>query len=232
MLGMFPGIPLFNKSVLTVSLFLVLFASYIFIVLLLNPRVILLRISASIYLGGMLSNCIDKMFFLGVRDHLSFTPGIFFNMADVFQWFSLPFLIGSLFYYSKEIWNENCLRKSFFTGAKSQLKISLNLGAILFVNILILGFFYISFLNYIQVGPSIYLQFINTFIWFSLATMFVSFVFVMIYSQRIVGPFNSLIAYIENRKFKQNQIFKIRKGDPLAEIEKIAQLLSEAKDEN
>lgn len=227
MMGFFSSVPLFYKSVLMISFFLILLAGYIFVLLLLNPEVPLLRISASSYLAGMFSNCIDKMIFLGVRDHLTFNKIIYFNFADVFQWISLPFVIFSLYYYSNELWSEKCLRKSLLVGVKSQLQISFNLVIIVFINILFIGFFCISFLNYINVSAEAYTQFLKLYSIFSIAIVLSSSLFIFIYSQRIVGPFVSLISFIKSKKYKEKQTFKIRKGDPLTELEVIADIITQ-----
>jgi hypothetical protein len=66
---------------------------------------------------------------------------------------------------------------------------------------------------------------------FSSALFISSLVFIIIYSQRIVGPLVSLTTYLKNKNYKHNS-FKIRKGDPLEELETIAHLIKEKHHEN
>jgi len=225
MMNMFSSLPLFYKSIFAISVFFVIFAFYIFVSMLLIPDVSLLRLSSSTYLAGMLSNCFDKMLFLGVRDHFNFFQLFHFNLADVFQWISLPILIFSLFYYSEKLWSDNCLRKSFFLGAKSQLRIAKNFGAIILLNIFLVLFFFSAFLKYIHVSQDVIELFLKSFFIYSFAIILLSFMFTLIYSQRIVGPFISFIQFIKNKKH-HHQKYKIRKGDPLTELEEIAEILN------
>ena len=222
--GMFYELPTIYKSVIAVSFFLLIFAIYSFFLILLIPKVPLLKLSSSAFMGGVFSNCIDKMIFLGVRDHLTFDSHLYFNLADAFQLISIPVLCYSLFYYSQELWGDECLRKSFFLGVKSQIKISVNFLAILLINLILMGIFFLSFLNFIHTSQDVVYQFLKTFLIFSSALFFSSMFFILIYSQRIVGPFISFTAYLKNKNYK-NQNFKVRQGDPLIELETIADLI-------
>jgi hypothetical protein len=175
-------------------------------------------------MAGILSNCIDKMLYLGVRDHLTIYKDVFFNLADAAQLVSLPVLIFSLLYYSEELWGENSLRKSFFIGVKSQLKISFYFGSIVATNLVFVGMFFLYYMRFMRVSQTSYDDFYTTYGIFSISIISSSFVFILIYSQRIVGPFISFKEYLKNKKYK-NQSFKIRKGDPLIELEEIAELI-------
>ena len=228
-LGSFEHVPLFTKSVVSCSIFLILFSLVIYFQLLLIPSVTLFRLSLNSYFASMLSNCIDKMLYLGVRDFILVKNDIVFNVADSFQWIALPLLIYSVFKYSKELWRPDCLRKSYFTGAKSQLKITCNFSVIILTNLFFMAFFSYSFLNYIGLSNDGRIKFLVSSMIFITALSFASIVFVLVYSQRIVGPVASLLAHIKKNKTAESN-YKMRKGDPLVELEEIALLMR--KEEN
>jgi hypothetical protein len=79
-------------------------------------------------------------------------------------------------------------------------------------------------MRFMRVSQTSYDDFYTTYGIFSISIISSSFVFILIYSQRIVGPFISFKEYLKNKKYK-NQSFKIRKGDPLIELEEIAELI-------
>lgn len=224
LLGAFESLPLFTKSVISCSIFLVLFSLVIYIQLLLIPRVFLLRLSLNSYFAAMFSNCLDKILHLGVKDFITFDGEIIFNLADSIQWIALPLVVYSFFKYSTEIWTPNCLRRSFFLGIRSQMTIVWTFSILVLINLIVVSIFNYSFLTYIGLSLNERLKYLGTLSVFIMALSFVSFVFTVLYSQRIVGPLVSLLSYVKkNKNFDQN--YKIRKGDPLVELEEIASLI-------
>ncbi len=224
LLGSFETLPLFTKSVVSCSIFLILLSLVIYIQLLLIPRVLLLRISLNAYFAAMFSNCLDKILHLGVKDFITFDGMIIFNLADVVQWVALPLVIFSFFKYSSEIWTPNCLRKSFFLGVKSQINIAWTFSLLVLINLFIVSIFNYSFLTYIGLSLNERIKYLGTLSIFIFSLSFVSIVFTVLYSQRIVGPLISLLSYVKKDK-SFNQNYKIRKGDPLVELEEIASLI-------
>ena len=228
-LGSFESIPLFMKSVVSCSVFLVIFSLVIYIQMLLVPQVAMLRIALNSYFAAMFSNCLDKILYLGVRDFITFDGLIIFNIADVVQWVALPILIFSFFKYSDVLWTPNCLRKSYFMGVRSQMNIVWTFSFLVLTNLIFISFFNYSFLTYIGVDESELYKFLGASSIYIGALFFVSIIFTLVYSQRIVGPVISLLSHIKSAKTIANN-YKIRKGDPLVELEEIASLIR--KEEN
>ena len=228
-LGSFESIPLFTKSVVSCSVFLVAFSLVIYIQMLLVPQMAILRIALNSYFAAMFSNCLDKILYVGVRDFITIDGNVVFNIADVVQWIALPLLIFSFFKYSDVLWTPNCLRKSYFLGVRSQLKIVWTFSLLVLTNLIFISFFNYSFLTYIGVVESERFKFLGASSIYIGALFFVSIIFTLIYSQRIVGPVISLLSHMKNDKTIAH-IYKIRKGDPLVELEEIASLIR--KEEN
>jgi hypothetical protein len=227
-LGFFDFLPLFTKSVVSCSIFLMIFSSLLYVQILLVPRVLGLRISLNVYFSAMFSNCIDKMFYLGVRDFITIDNHVVFNVADIFQWISLPMIVFFLFKNADELWTLNCLRKNNFLGSKGQLKIVLTFSSVLFANFVFFLLFNYSFLTYVNVSESERVRYLVTSFIFSGSMFFMSVVFMLTYTQRIVGPFVSLLAHIKRNKNIEST-YKVRKGDPIVEFEEIALALKKGK---
>ncbi len=228
-LGSFESIPLFTKSVVSCSVFLVAFSLIIYIQMLLVPQVTLLRIALNSYFASMFSNCLDKIFYVGVKDFITLDGQIIFNIADVVQWIALPLLIFSFFKYSDVLWTPNCLRKSYFLGVRSQRKIVGTFSLLVLLNLIFISIFNYSFLTYIGVDESERYKFLGAASIYIGALFFVSILFMIVYSHRIVGPVLSLLSHVKSDKTNAHN-YKIRKGDPLVELEEIALLIR--KEEN
>ena len=228
-LGSFESIPLFTKSVVSCSIFLVIFSLVIYIQMLLVPQVAMLRIALNSYFAAMFSNCLDKILYVGVRDFITFDGVIIFNIADVVQWIALPVLIFSFFKYSDVLWTPNCLRKSSYMGVRSQMNIVWTFSFLVLTNLIFISFFNYSFLTYIGIDKDERYKFIGASSIYIGALFFVSIIFTLVYSQRIVGPVISLLSHIKSAKTIA-QSYKLRKGDPLVELEEIASLIR--KEEN
>lgn len=223
-LGYLSDFSAFTKSVLITSSFLIILASFILLMILLNIELPLLRFSASLFVGGVFSNCIDRMLLHYVRDLWTLNGEIFFNFADFCQWIGIPLLIGLIFYHRQEIWRENCVRKSFIIISKSHFKIIKNVLTIFLVTMTIYFLFNLSFLKFLNVGETAYKRYLLLSLIFGSANFILSAVFIFIYAQRIVGPLQALHRHLVDDKLSLSN-FQIRRGDPLVELKEISSII-------
>jgi lipoprotein signal peptidase len=219
-LGYLSDFSAFTKSVLITSSFLIILAAFILVMILLNIELPALRFSASLFLGGVFSNCIDRMLLHYVRDLWTLDGEIFFNFADISQWIGAPLLIGLVFYHRQEIWKENCVRKSFIIVSKSHFKIIKNVLTIFLVTMTIYFLFNLSFLKFLNVGETAYKRYLVLSLIFGSANFILASVFVFIYAQRIVGPLQALHRHLVDDNLSLSN-FQIRRGDPLVELKEI-----------
>lgn len=223
-LGYLADFSAFTKSVLITSSFLIVLAVFILMMILLNLELPYLRLSASLFLGGVFSNCIDRMLLHHVRDLWTLDGEIFFNFADVSQWIGAPLLISLLFYYRREIWTENCVRKSFIIISKSHFKIIKNILTIFLITLTIYLLFNLSFLKFLNVGETAFKRYLLLSLIFGIANFTLASVFIFIYAQRIVGPLQALRRHLVEENLSLSN-FQIRKGDPLVELKEISSII-------
>jgi lipoprotein signal peptidase len=215
--------PIFVKTVLLGSGFLLLLTLYVYSMYLLVHPVLVLRVASSFFIAGALSNCLDRIWYHYVRDHFTIDGLFYFNFADLIMWLSLPVVVFCLFYYRNQIWRENCLRKSFAFLGSSHVQITKHFLSIICVSYISLMLFHLSFVRYMNVGASA----LRTYLWlaacFSVATAALTTMLVIIYSQRIVGPLQALKRHLVSDDSGND--FTMRKGDPLVELKEISSII-------
>jgi lipoprotein signal peptidase len=221
MLGYMASLSIFSKSVLLASGFLLLLVVYVYAMSLLSKDVMLLRITSSVFVGGAFSNCLDRMLFHYVRDHLTIFGDYFFNLADIAMWISGPLVIYFLFFYRKQIWHEDCLRRSFVVVSKSHRLITWHIMGIFIATLIVFMLFHLSFLRFLNIGTSAIQSYVALSLLFGLCTFILSGLFVFIYAQRIVGPIQALKRHLQEKQSKSTS-FNIRLGDPLVELKEIS----------
>lgn len=215
--------PTIVKSVLISSIFLVLMAIYVYSMALLAKPVVYLRLFGAIFVGGALSNCLDRMMFQYVRDHWSVYPGLYFNFADVGMWLGFICLVLSLFYYRNDIWREDCLRSVFSSPSKGHRHIVGHIGLIVVASNVTTIFFSLAFLRFMNVGESAITLFCWLAVLFTLASGLVSAMFLYVYAQRIVGPIQALKRYLTTSGTADS--FRMRQNDPLKELTEISLII-------
>jgi lipoprotein signal peptidase len=223
-LGYMSELSVFVKSVLMTSGYLLLLVVFIYSMMLLTQKVPFLRGAAALFLGGVSSNCLDRMLFHFVRDHWTFDGEVFFNFADVCIWIGLPILVFFIFFYRKDIWREDCVRRSFVLVSKSHQQIIKHILGIFVFTIIIFSLFQVAFLKFINVGDSaLYTYAVLSFI-FGSCTLMLTGLFIFIYTQRIVGPLQKLQRHLSDEKLSVSE-FNMRKGDPLVELKEISKII-------
>jgi lipoprotein signal peptidase len=223
-LGYMSELSVFVKSVLMTSGYLLLLVMFIYSMMLLTQKLPLLRGSGALFMGGVSSNCLDRMLFHYVRDHWTFDGEVFFNFADVCIWIGTPALVFCIFFYRKDIWREDCVRRSFVLVSKSHQQITKHIVAIFTFTIFIFFLFQIAFLKFINVGQTaLYTYSILSFV-FGACTLVLTGLFVFIYTQRIVGPLQKLQRHLSDDSLSVSG-FNMRKGDPLVELKEISKII-------
>jgi len=217
------------KSVLISSIFLVLMAIYVYSMALLAKPVLYLRLFGAVFVGGALSNCLDRMVYQYVRDHWAIFPGLYFNFADVCMWLGFICLLLSLFYYRNDIWREDCLRSVFSSPSRSHRHIVSHIGLIVVASNLTTIFFSLSFLRFMNVGETAITLYCWLAVLFTGASGFVSAMFLYIYAQRIVGPIQALKRYLTTSE--TTDVFRMRQNDPLKELTEISLLIDKMEKE-
>jgi lipoprotein signal peptidase len=223
-LGYMAELSVFVKSVLLTSAYLLLVVMFIYSMMLLTHKVLLLRGFASLFLGGVSSNCLDRMLFHYVRDPWTFDREVYFNFADVCIWIGAAALVFFLFYYRKEIWREDCVRRSFVVVSRSHQQITKHVLAIFTFTIVIFSMFQIAFLKFINVGDSALTTYAILSFIFGSCTLILTALFVFIYAQRIVGPLQKLQRLLSDENLSVSE-FNIRRGDPLIELKEISRII-------
>jgi lipoprotein signal peptidase len=225
MLGYMASLSIFSKSVLLASGFLIMLVIYIYAMTLLSKEVKFLRIFSSVFVGGAFSNCLDRMLFQYVRDHLTLFGDYFFNLADVAMWISGPLVIFFLFFYRKQVWHEDCLRRSFVVVSKSHRLITWHIMGIFIATLIVFMLFHLSFLRFLNVGSSAMQTYVALSLLFGFCTFILSSLFIFIYAQRIVGPLQALKRHLLEKQIKPSSL-NIRLGDPLVELKEISVIIN------
>ncbi|MBP9674633.1 MAG: signal peptidase II [Bacteriovoracaceae bacterium] len=235
MLGSFADLPIFLRIISISTIFSFIFFLFILINYLLKAFFPILRLGMSFFIGGIAGNALDRAINGKVLDFISFpfSPHIFFNLADTFQWIGFGLILWGLFKYEREIWHPQNLRGNFFVDKSYQLQMSFKFSLISLFCSLILGIFSYTFLKFMssELAPLMAEKMLTTFTlsFFFLGLLFALILFVVgiFISHRSAGPVYAFGLFVEDLLMGKNRDFKLRQGDHHLHLQEVAIKLKE-----
>lgn len=246
MLGFLSELPQLLKvvTISTTGMFLVI--SYFIILYMLPIQSLVLNIGLSIFLGGILGNVLDRIYFGKVIDfiQISITDNFhsaFFNLADLFQLLGFAAVLFIVIKDGEKIWRENNKRKAIWVNSKFQLKYSLILlmvGMGISLVSVVFSYTYLKMTIIEIAGDNPILiarfatPFLVTFIIIAFSICLILFLFGKIISHKIAGPIYAFEKYLNeaiDSKVKNSELrdFKLRSDDDFKELEDFARLIKE-----
>ena len=213
--------------------------SFVILQYLLPTRSLNLRIGMSILIGGVLGNVIDRIVWGYVVDFIvigseNLSTGVF-NLADVLQWLGYAIMGYAIIRDSDNFWPKENLRKMSWIDPRFQLRYCYILIICGLGFSLIAGVFSYTFLRFVVIdlignNPRLLDQFLTpfllTFSVVSLAFTGILFIVGMHISHRIVGPVHAFKKFVENFIDGNTYKLRLRRGDELPELEKLADRIS------
>lgn len=222
-LGSFSDLPPALRVVSISTLYGFIFLLFLLVQYLLVAKLAALRTGATLLMGGISGNTIDRAAYGSVIDFISIIPQTYFNLADVFQLIGFSLVVYSLFRDQEEIWHPNCVRKNYIVNGKLQLRFALKFVSIGFALSLIIGVFTLSFLTLLSIERSHVTAFVISYVVITLIYLIITFVAGFIISHKYLGPLYAFELFVEDIVQGKNRDFRLRKGDNYKHLEEIAE---------
>ena len=206
-------------------------------------RLLSLRISLSILVGGILGNVLDRIFYGYVIDFIAIKYGgwhsAIWNVADMIQWVGYALMVYALVKHSEKLWPDQNDRKSFWVNKKFQIKHSVLFTAIgLFLTLVSLVFSYtylkVTLEEIVGYNPALIKKFTKPFLYtyIILAVLFSIVLFSVgkLISHRIAGPlyaFQRFLSEVLEGKglTKSGAALKLRTNDDFKHLEELAEII-------
>lgn len=219
----------------------IIFILYVLLMYVIPRRGQWLKFGLSFLVGGMLGNVSDKIVYGKTIDFIPFEVGRFhsyFNVADMFLWSGAVITLWMVFARDKLIWYPDSVRGNYFVRPREQLKVSLNLGLVVFCCAMVLGIFAYSFLSTTLVGtPEEKSDIMNSFFFTYMALTgllcLIAFVAGVIISHKSAGPVYAFELYVSDLMKGKDRKLRLREGDNFQHLEDLAdKLRAHFKDRN
>lgn len=241
MLGLFSDLPAVLRIVTLSTSGVFILCIYCLLQYLIPGRMLSLRLSLSVLVGGIIGNVLDRIFYGYVIDFICIETATWhspiWNMADVIQWLGYLMMVYSLFKYSGQLWPDQNARKTFWINRKFQLKHSvLFMITGLFLTLVSAVFSYtylrVSLQEVAGYNPLLIDKFTQPFLvtFFILALMFALLLFSVgkLMSHRIAGPIYAFERFLkdilEGRGLtKSGAALQLRNNDDLRHLEELAE---------
>ncbi len=241
MLGLFSELPAVLRIVTLSTTGAFILCLYSLVQYLIPGRLLALRVSLSILVGGILGNVLDRIFYGYVIDfmavQISEWHSPIWNLADVIQWFGYILMVYFLFKYNAQLWPDKNERKSFWINKKFQIKHSVLFTATGFFLCLICMVFSYTYLkvtiqeltgNNSEIVAKFTKPFLYTFIILALMFTIILFSIGKLISHRIAGPlyaFERFLSDILEGKglTKQGAALQLRTNDDFKHLEELAE---------
>lgn len=240
MLGLFSDLPAVLRIVTLSTSGVFILCIYSLIQYLIPGRLLSLRISLSILVGGILGNVLDRIFYGYVIDFIAIKYGgwhsAIWNVADMIQWVGYALMVFALVKHSEKLWPDQNDRKSFWVNKKFQIKHSFLFTAIgLFLTLVSMVFSYtylkVTLEEIVGYNPALIKKFTKPFLYtyIILAVLFSIVLFSVgkLISHRIAGPlyaFQRFLSEILEGKglTKSGAALKLRTNDDFKHLEELA----------
>jgi signal peptidase II len=201
MLGLFSDLPAVLRIVTLSTSGIFILCIYSLIQYIIPTKMLGLRLSLSILVGGILGNVLDRIFYGYVIDfisvHIRGWHSPIWNVADVIQWIGYIFMVYSLVKHSDKLWPDQNERKTFWVNKKFQIKHSIFFtvtGLFLTLVSLVFSYTYLKVTLQELVGNNPVLvekftePFLITYIVLALIFSIILFTVGKLISHRIAGP--------------------------------------------
>lgn len=241
MLGLFSELPAVLRIVTLSTSGVFILCLYSLVQYLIPRRLLILRISLSILVGGILGNVLDRIFYGYVIDFIAIeTPqwhSPIWNVADVIQWLGYILMVYSLLKYSEQLWPDQNERKTFWVNKKFQIKYSVFFTVTgLFLTLISLVFSYtylkVTLEEIVGYNPALVSKFTQPFL-FTFLTLALIFSLILFFvgkviSHRIAGPlyaFERFLKEVLGGKGLTNSgaALKLRTNDDFKHLEELAE---------
>jgi signal peptidase II len=241
MLGLFSDLPAVLRIVTLSTSGVFILCIYCLLQYLIPGRMLSLRLSLSVLVGGIIGNVLDRIFYGYVIDFICFQTATWhspiWNLADVIQWLGYLIMVYSLFKYSGQLWPDQNARKTFWINRKFQLKHSvLFMMTGLFLTLVSAVFSYtylrVSLQEVVGYNPLLIDKFTRPFLitFFILALMFALLLFSVgkLMSHRIAGPIYAFERFLKDilegkGLTKSGAALQLRNNDDLKHLEELAE---------
>lgn len=241
MLGLFSDLPAVLRIVTLSTSGVFILCIYCLLQYLIPGRMLSLRISLSILVGGIIGNVLDRIFHGYVIDFICVQTASWhspiWNLADVIQWLGYAIMVYSLFKYSGQLWPDQNVRKTFWVNRKFQLKHSLLfMMSGLFLTLVSAVFSYtylrVSLQELVGYNPLLIEKFTRPFLvtYIVLALIFSILLFSLgkLMSHRIAGPIYAFERFLRDilegkGLTRPGAALQLRNNDDLKHLEELAE---------
>jgi signal peptidase II len=240
MLGLFSDLPAVLRIVTLSTSGVFILCIYSLIQYLIPGKLLSLRISLSILVGGILGNVLDRILYGYVIDFISIVRGnwhsAIWNVADMIQWVGYAMMVFTLIKHSEKLWPDQNERKTFWVNRKFQIKHSFLFTAIgLFLTLVSIVFSYtylkVTIEEIVGYNPVLVQKFTKPFLYtyLILTVLFAIILFLVgkLISHRIAGPLYAFQRFLEQildgkGLTKTGQALKLRTNDDFKHLEELA----------
>lgn len=241
MLGLFSELPAVLRVVTLSTSGVFILCIYSLIQYMIPGRLMSLRLSLSILVGGILGNVLDRIFYGYVVDFIAITyngwHSAIWNVADMIQWVGYALMVYALVKHSEKLWPDQNERKSFWINRKFQIKHSLLFTAAgLFLTLVSMVFSYtylrVTLQEIVGYNPALIEKFTRPFLFtfVILGALFAIILFSVgrLISHRIAGPLYAFQRFLnevlEGKGLtKSGAALKLRTNDDFKHLEDLAE---------
>lgn len=241
MLGLFSELPAVLRIVTLSTSGIFILCLFALVQYLIPKKLLSLRISLTILIGGIIGNVLDRIFYGYVIDFIAVRLGGWnspiWNVADVIQWIGYVLMIYFLIKHSEQLWPDQNERKTFWVNRKFQIKYSIFFAVTGLFLTLISAVFSYTYLkvtlqelvgnNYVLINKFTK-PFLFTFGLLSVMFSIVLFTVGKLISHRIAGPLYAferfLSEVLEGKGLTKNgAALKLRTNDDFKHLEMLAE---------
>ena len=241
MLGLFSDLPAVLRIVTLSTSGVFILCIYALVQYLIPRKLMILRISLSILVGGILGNVLDRIFYGYVIDFIAVEIGDWhspiWNMADVIQWIGYVLMVYALIKHSEQLWPDQNERKTFWVNKKFQFKHSiLFMITGLFLTLISAVFSYtylrVTLEEIVGYNPALIAKFtkpfLATFVVLALIFSLIMFSVGKLISHRIAGPLYAFERFLKDilegkGLTKAGAALQLRTNDDFKHLEKLAE---------
>ena len=241
MLGLFSDLPAVLRIVTLSTSGIFILCLFALVQYLIPKKLLSLRVSLSILVGGILGNVLDRILYGYVIDFIAVRFGQWnspiWNVADVVQWIGYILMIYFLIKHSEQLWPDQNDRKTFWVNKKFQIKYSIFFSVTgLFLTLVSAVFSYTYLKVTLQelVGNNFVLiekftkPFLFTFGLLSIMFVIILFTVGKLISHRIAGPLYAFERFLneilEGKGLtKSGAALQLRTNDDFKHLEELAE---------
>ena len=241
MLGLFSELPAVLRIVTLSTSGIFILCLFALVQYLIPKKLLNLRVSLTILVGGIIGNVLDRIFYGYVIDFIAVKINEWnspiWNVADVIQWIGYILMIYFLIKHSEQLWPDQNDRKTFWVNKKFQIKYSIFFSVTgLFLTLISAVFSYTYLKVTLQelVGNNYVLidkftkPFLMTFVLLSVMFSIILFTVGKLISHRIAGPlyaFERFLSEILEGKglTKNGAALTLRTNDDFKHLELLAE---------